>query len=190
MRIHNFVRCSEVEGPGKRFAIWTQGCSIKCPGCFNEAAQDNKSGKEMRITEILAEIKIAMKTEGIIGVTIAGGEPFDQADELDTLVCCIKFFFEGLNVLVYTGYDIGVILSKEKQASLLEFIDVLIYGPFMQAQSPDSRRWIGSRNQGVRFNNKKLETELTPWPKEDFRSEIEICDSEIIICGNAVKLGE
>ena len=144
----------------------------------------------MRTTEILAEIKIAMETEGITGVTIAGGEPFDQADELDTLVCCIKFLFEGLNVLVYTGYDIGVILSKEKQASLLEFIDVLIYGPFMQAQSPDSRRWIGSRNQGVRFNNKKLETELTPWPKEDFRSEIEICDSEIIICGNAVKLGE
>ena len=187
MRVHEIVTCSEVEGPGKRFVIWTQGCSIRCHGCFNTAAQDENAGTDMRVGEILAQIRAARSDFSITGITIAGGEPFDQYESLEALISCSKLFFPELNIMLYTGYELGKILSSDKNR-VSEFVDILIHGPFVKSKSPDSRRWIGSTNQGIRFNNLELEKALTPWPLRDFKSEVIISENEIAICGEAVKL--
>jgi anaerobic ribonucleoside-triphosphate reductase activating protein len=82
LRIHSFVPTTEVEGPGRRACVWVQGCSIRCPGCFNTHMWARDTGFTVTVDELASRI---VETTGIEGVTFLGGEPFEQAEALLTL---------------------------------------------------------------------------------------------------------
>lgn len=100
IRIHALIPITEVNGPGKRFGIWLQGCSRKCPDCYNPAAQDTAGGYEMSIEDLYHKI---LSTPGIEGVSFSGGEPLEQADALIELMTKIKES-TSLTILIFTAF--------------------------------------------------------------------------------------
>src|SRR5678815_3097266 len=82
LRVATFVDDTEAEGPGRRFALWVQGCAIRCAGCCNPEMFAHERGTPMTIADVLARLAAA---PGVDGVTLLGGEPFEQAGELAEL---------------------------------------------------------------------------------------------------------
>lgn len=99
MRIHSLIPITEVNGPGKRFGIWLQGCSRKCPDCYNPEAQDAAGGYEVSIEALCNKI---IGTSGIEGVSISGGEPLEQAEALIELMSILKKHTR-LTILIFTA---------------------------------------------------------------------------------------
>ncbi|AHG20052.1 radical SAM protein [Chania multitudinisentens RB-25] len=127
-------------GPGKRIGIWFQGCSLLCPGCL--------SPETWRFTRD----KIAMATlveqlrpwyPQADGITISGGEPFDQPQALSQLLSAIRQDFNG-NILVFSGYPYATIIPY--LSTMAGLIDALVSGPFEQ-ESPQTLQLRGSDNQ-------------------------------------------
>lgn len=129
-------------GPGRRVGIWMQGCSIRCPGCMS---LDSWAPAETRIT--VAEIldRISAWLPDADGVTISGGEPFDQPQALLALLAGLQTLQCG-SILVYSGYSLGIL--TERHPEMLSLIDVLISEPF-DAASAEPVLLRGSSNQRV-----------------------------------------
>ncbi len=147
IRVAQYVPVTLSEGPYRRFAIWVQGCSIQCPGCCNQEMFNASGGNDVQV-ETLRDL--VLETEGIEGLTLLGGEPFDQAKTLSRLTGDVRK--AGLGVMIFSGYtldDIGNMGSAEQ--SLLENTDVLVAGPYIQKEHVYYKRWIGSDNQRVHF---------------------------------------
>jgi anaerobic ribonucleoside-triphosphate reductase activating protein len=142
LSVGQIVESTEAEGPGRRFALWTQGCSLRCPGCCNPHLFSERGGQPLEIADLLAKIQ---QTPGIEGITVLGGEPFDQRDALAAL--CEGVRAAGLSVMVFSGYT----LQQLEGARALAHIDILVDGPFMQDQPETKRRWLGSANQVIHF---------------------------------------
>ncbi len=190
MRVHNRVSNTSVEGPGQRFAIWTQGCNIKCPGCFNTQAQDLNAGVIIPENMLAIEIANAVDKYGITGVTIAGGEPLLQPDALDALLTLVSLTLPSLDIMLYTGFEIAKINKDSKLLNVCRKADLLISEPYVQALSPDTRRWVGSSNQILTLYNNSFCNKYFPWPKANKSCEIIIGDSSCNIIGSAYTLGE
>src|SRR5207237_10904051 len=77
--IAQIVACTEAEGPGRRFALWLQGCPLRCPGCCNPEFLPFRGGSTRPVRELLAEIESAVRTDAIEGISLLGGEPTAQA---------------------------------------------------------------------------------------------------------------
>jgi len=146
MKIHSIISNSTVNGPGNRFVIWTQGCSLDCLGCWNPETHLFKSGNEYQIQDLFSLI---IKETTIEGITISGGEPFDQADELYNLTKEIK---ENTNLtqIIYSGYTIKEIRVDKNKQTVLSNIDVLIDGRF-NSEKLSKNYIIGSINQKHHF---------------------------------------
>jgi len=146
MRIYGLVQDSIVDGPGFRFACFVQGCPHHCPGCHNPDSHDPAGGHEMTVEEVAKAMLSNPLTDGL---TLSGGEPFDQAE--DCLRLARIAHENGLNVWSYSGYTLDYLLEKgtEAQKSLLRELDVLIDGPFVLEERSLSLPWRGSPNQRV-----------------------------------------
>jgi len=128
-----------------RFCIWMQGCHHHCPGCFNPDTWPDDGGSEIPPKEMLE--RILAVHDRIEGITLLGGEPFEQAAELAWL--CEQVRKVGLGVLAFTGYTLEALKARCDPAidSLLQQVDLLLDGPYIQALQDFSRPWIGSANQ-------------------------------------------
>ncbi len=133
------------EGPGKRFAIWVQGCSILCPGCCNPEMQDFNKGVSYTIDGLLHQVI----SSGNDGITFLGGEPFDQMPAAGMLAKAVRE--AGIGVMVFTGYTQSQLKCKPGSELLLENTDLLKAGPYVKALHSMKRRWIGSENQALYF---------------------------------------
>lgn len=135
-------------GPGKRYALWVQGCEKRCKGCINPAGWDKKGGYSKSVDEIAASV---MECDGLTGVTISGGEPFLQFDELVKLIDTISARTD-LDIMIYTGFKVEE-LREMFGASFDEAmcrIDILIDGEYIQEQNTGSM-YRGSDNQRIFF---------------------------------------
>src|SRR5438094_9305034 len=79
MQIAQVVPCTEAEGPGKRFAVWFQGCPLRCPGCCNPEYLPFKGGETKTLREMAEWMERARAEAGIEGITLLGGEPTAHA---------------------------------------------------------------------------------------------------------------
>lgn len=138
---------SQVDGPGIRSVIFFQGCPIRCEGCQNTHLWDDEPKVIMDIDQAVQGL---LKFNPQKLVTISGGEPFHQPAALVALVSALAA--EGAHILVYSGYTweqladpMGTLFSYAKMVS--ELIDILVDGPFIQAQDHDLINWRGSQNQ-------------------------------------------
>ncbi len=144
MRIYNILEDTTVEGPGRRFCIWVQGCKKHCPGCFAKDTWDFDGGQEYSVEQLYSLIK---SQKNIEGVTFLGGEPFEQAQELSELAELVRK--NNLSVMCFTGYTIEELRSQNSKYvnELLSHIDLLIDGGFEKENFDLSRPWVGSLNQ-------------------------------------------
>ena len=104
MQIAQVVPCTEAEGPGKRFAIWFQGCPLRCPGCCNPEFLPFKGGQTKPLREMADWIARTREENGIEGITLLGGEPFAHAAAAAALARAVREL--GLSVMVFSGYTI------------------------------------------------------------------------------------
>lgn len=155
LRIASFIAATRAEGPGWRAALWVQGCSIRCPGCFNphtwSAAAPSASTRDVLLA-LTADPRIE-------GITLLGGEPFDQAAALADLAEALQD--RGLGVITFTGHLLEDLRRQTDvgAARLLAATDLLIDGPYDRRVPDASRPLVGSRNQ--RFIN--LTTRYVDW---------------------------
>lgn len=147
LRIAQTVPDTEAEGPGKRFALWVQGCTLRCPGCCNpEMFAPDKGGQWV---DPAALAKTILGTPGLEGISVLGGEPFQQPEALAELCALVRA--GGLTVMIYSGYTLEELRAQNTSAPLLASTDLLVDGRYDQTRPEKSRRWIGSSNQVMHF---------------------------------------
>src|SRR5437764_2467743 len=98
-KIAHWTDCTEAEGPGKRFALWFQGCPLRCPGCCNPEMLPFEGGQRVALAELLRDIDAAAE-EGIEGVTLLGGEPLAHAAGAAALARAVRD--RGLSVMIFS----------------------------------------------------------------------------------------
>jgi anaerobic ribonucleoside-triphosphate reductase activating protein len=138
---------SIVDGPGIRFSIFTQGCKHACPGCHNPEAQPFEGGDLMTVDELWEHIEA---NPLLFGITLTGGEPFDQPEPLIELARRTRA--KGLTVWAYSGYTFEQILAGTPSAAATELLahcDVLVDGLFVEPLKSLGLKWRGSSNQRV-----------------------------------------
>ncbi len=181
LNIADIRLCTESEGPGKRVAVWVQGCLANCPNCCNPEMQNIKEKHIVDVIDLMKIIKSASKQNNIEGITVLGGEPFLQSEGVCELVALCKK--NGLNVIVFTGflYDELKNSSDKYILEILKTIDVLVDGPFIESEIDDERQWIGSKNQKIYiFSNVYKERDFY----NDSRSmDIYISEEKIFVNG-------
>ena len=150
IRIAGLVPESFVDGDGIRFAIFMQGCRRNCEGCHNPETHDLNGGRLIDTSEIISAIK---KNPLLDGITLTGGEPLLQIDAADELARAAKNF--GMTVWCYTGYTFENLPPEAEP--LLENVDVLIDGEFIESQRDLELQFCGSSNQRIIDVKKTLE---------------------------------
>jgi len=172
LRVGARVPVTRVEGPGARYAVWVQGCSIRCPGCCNPRLFDPGLGSIVPVDTLLAEVEEA--SPAIEGLTVLGGEPFDQAAAVARLAASTRAL--GLSVMVFTGYTVEELRARGDDAveALLRATDVLVDGRYEAARPERRRRWVGSENQRFHYLTARYSPEIElPPPRAPLR-EVEV----------------
>lgn len=168
--LYGTVPDSIVDGPGLRYAVFVQGCSHHCPGCHNPESQPAEGGTETTLAALLADIR----ANGLVhDVTLSGGEPFEQPKACAALAAELKR--NGYGIWCYTGYLYDDLAGRAEAArtqqaqreeagltgnaltegiaddlavgDLLDSIDVLVDGPFVESRKSLELKWCGSSNQ-------------------------------------------
>ena len=167
LRIAQTVPCTEAEGPGKRFAIWFQGCPLRCPGCCNPEFLKFEGGQMRSLDSLLAEIEQTRKEHGIEGITLLGGEPLAHAAGAAPLTMAVQH--RGLSVMVFSGYTLRQAREMNDPAihELLSQTDILVDGPYLRDQPDTSRRWIGSTNQQIHFLTDRYRADDPCWQEKN-----------------------
>lgn len=143
LRIAGFLDHSFINGEGFRSVLFLSGCLHNCPNCHNEVMQDFNYGEDITATEIIS--RITKNIPIIDGVTLSGGEPFEQSEKLLALLKRLKDL--KLSIWVYTGYLFEELAQDPVKSSLLPFIDVLVDGKYLEAYADENLRFRGSSNQ-------------------------------------------
>lgn len=143
-------------GEGIRVSLFVSGCRNYCKNCFNPETWDFKYGKkfDLKTEEKIFEL---LEKKFISGLTILGGEPFEEENQRDLLpfIKTFKKKFPKKNLWVFTGYIYHLDLVEngkkfcEVTKEFLDYIDVLVDGPFIEEEKDISLRFRGSKNQRI-----------------------------------------
>jgi len=151
--------CTEAEGPGRRAALWVQGCNKRCRGCCNPSYLQLDERELVAATSVLGWLEKAHHEYDLEGITFLGGEPMLQAKGLAVVAQGAQSL--GLSVMVFSGYTKAEleVLKLPGSVQLLQYTDVLVDGPYDANIPEHSRRWAGSTNQQfhyltARYDNK------------------------------------
>ena len=148
--LYRLYHNSTVDGPGRRSVVQVSGCSIRCQGCYVPQTHKAENGVRVPITSIIDEI-FANRADHD-GVTILGGEPFDQPRQVAELVYRLKRY--DLHLTMYTGYTLEALIDREDPNVdyILTHTNLLIDGPFVRQLSANAGEYRGSQNQKLILN--------------------------------------
>lgn len=156
LRLAGVIRESIVDGPGWRFVVFAQGCKHNCKECHNPETHDMNGGYESSVERIIEAIK---PNKLLKGVTLSGGDPFEQAENFSVLAKEVHNL--GLDVVTYTGYTFEQLYKGKSQNEgwlhLLEQTDILIDGKFEISKKSLNCKFRGSTNQRILDAKKSLE---------------------------------
>lgn len=144
INVNSYITNSIVDGPGTRFVLFTQGCSHHCKGCHNPNTHSFSQNQLLSIEEIMTIIKRESISKK---VTLSGGDPLFQADGIYEL--CKRLKEDGYNIYLYTGFVYEDIQKSPKLNKVLEVIDVLIDGKYVEELKDYSSAIVGSTNQRI-----------------------------------------
>ncbi|MDA0525437.1 4Fe-4S single cluster domain-containing protein [Methanococcoides alaskense] len=139
---------SEIYGPGKRFVIWFQGCSLACPGCWNKSMWSFEPCNLVEREKLLHEILAYSELDGL---TVLGGEPLEQAHNLYWLLTSLQE--KNVSVMLYTGYQMDEIKNDNLKSKICEMADILVSGRYKEDERDLNLKWRGSRNQILLVQN-------------------------------------
>lgn len=142
LSILNIIEDTTVDGPGFRTAIYAAGCPNACPGCHNPESWDINRGQTMSTGELLQKVL----EDEFADVTFSGGDPMFQPEGFAELAQAIKSN-SSKTIWCYTGYTFENLLRNPSQLKLLQYIDVLVDGRFVQSLRDESLYFRGSSNQ-------------------------------------------
>ncbi|MFT5524930.1 MAG: anaerobic ribonucleoside-triphosphate reductase activating protein [Pirellulaceae bacterium] len=182
LQIAQTVSTTEAEGPGRRFAIWFQGCPLRCAGCCNPEMLPFTGGNETTPNDLIAEILEAKERHGIEGITMMGGEPFSHAAGAAIVAEMVRQ--NDLSVMIFSGFileDLRLMPEPEIK-KLLTHTDILVDGPYERDQPEFGRRWIGSANQRIHFLTERYSKNDARWDEPN-TLEIRVQDGEISVNG-------
>lgn len=148
MYYHNIDHCDMLNGDGIRVSLWVSGCSLHCKGCQNPQTWDFNSGIPFD-SEALQELYDALDKKYIQGLTLTGGNPMDNMPEILHICRTVKERFPAKDIWLYSGHTLEQILQWEVGVCILEYVDVLVDGPYIEEQRDISLKWVGSKNQRV-----------------------------------------
>jgi len=164
LNLHAIEHFSRANGPGRRAVIWFQGCNLGCPNCFNPLTHPADGGL-LRDTEDLAT-EIRELHPKIEGLSISGGEPFQQPDALFNLLQHLSG--SGLSILIFSGYTLAEIQQQPLGPSILPYIDVLIAGRYVNTR-PVGHSLLGSANQTIHLVSDRYSLrDLQQVPRREF----------------------
>ncbi len=144
------VSCAN--GPGRRFAVWFQGCSKGCPGCFNPGTHSFAQCLPVDTQNLVAQIAAQKDVEGL---SISGGEPFEQTEGLLELLRLVREVVKSgglphdFSILVFSGLTVEAIQALPLGPDILELTDVLVDGSFDAKQSSPPGSFVASANQNI-----------------------------------------
>lgn len=125
LRMHGMLPSSRVNGPGVRAVVHLQGCTLGCPACFNPDTHPHAGGTLRSAADLADELA----SLPIDGVTVSGGEPFQQAGGLLALVVALRE--RGVDsLMIFSGYDLGELHEKEHGPEILQHVDLLVCGRY------------------------------------------------------------
>jgi anaerobic ribonucleoside-triphosphate reductase activating protein len=187
-QIAQIVNCTQAEGPGKRLAIWFQGCPLRCAECCNPEMLPFSGGESISLTEICDAISRAKSNHAIEGITLLGGEPFAHANVGSLIAQHARDL--NLTVMIFSGYTLSEIedqtASQQPDAGavhqLLNHTDLLVDGRYEKENPDQHRRWIGSKNQSIHFLTNRYSASDEYWQQPD-TLEIRLAGDEISVNG-------
>jgi anaerobic ribonucleoside-triphosphate reductase activating protein len=161
--VAQIVPVTEAEGPGVRFALWFQGCPLRCPGCCNPEMLPFAGGQAMTVSAIVQLVEEAARDHGVEGITLLGGEPLAHATGGAVLARALRE--RGLTTMVFSGYTLedARAMPDPAVAELLANTDILVDGPYVREKPDTRRRWIGSTNQRIHFLSDRYHADDPRW---------------------------
>lgn len=132
-------------GPGIRAGIWFQGCTLGCPGCLSRDTWAADEGRNVPVSEVLDWVA---GLPAIDGVTISGGEPFQQPTALRALLEGLRVWrgSRQVDILLYSGYVISRLSRNPESRNILDLCDAVVTGPYVE-RLDDGSPLRGSANQ-------------------------------------------
>lgn len=151
---------TDAEGPGRRAALWVQGCNKRCPGCCNPGYLQFVERDLVSASSVLEWLADAHKTYDLEGITFLGGEPMLQAQGLAFVAQGAQEL--GLSVMIFSGYTKLELEAMQLPGSdnLLCYTDVLVDGPYESKLPEHSRRWAGSTNQRFHYLTSRYDEKI------------------------------
>ena len=182
LRIAQIVPATEAEGPGLRFALWFQGCPLRCPGCCNPEMLPFQGGQLVTLDTLRSELDQAVRTHKIEGISLLGGEPLAHAAGGVALARIAQEL--GLSVMIFSGYTLEEArqLADPCVAELLSLTDILVDGPYVRGKPDTERRWIGSTNQRIHFLTSRYHADDPRW-RQSNTLEIRLSGRELTVNG-------
>ena len=186
LTVAQIVGCTEAEGPGRRFALWFQGCPLRCPGCCNPEMLSFEGGLQQPLEAIIVQLELAQREHNLEGITLLGGEPTAHAEA--SLAVAQAAHQLDLNVMIFTGYLLEELQQRNDRflTALLQETDILVDGPYDSAQPETERRWIGSKNQRIHFLTSRCDPNDPRWQMKN-TLEIRLHGSELTVNGFPAK---
>lgn len=139
-----------VLGAGRRVGVWVQGCALECPGCASVDTWNRDLGARHEPAELAAALVAQIKRDDLDGLTITGGEPLDQAEQVAELVTEVRMQLQGwchadnFDVLLFSGYAVKA--ASRRAGELWSRLDAAVCGPYRQ-QLPSDLPLVASSNQ-------------------------------------------
>lgn len=145
LQVAGYLHESTQNGDGLRNVVFVSGCHNNCLGCHNKELQDPSYGESVEVSEVFNQLT-GENFDLIDGITISGGEPFEQSEAVLELV---NYLVErNINIWIYSGNTLDELKSRGDKhiMSILEKVDVLVDGPYIAGIAPN-KRYVGSGNQ-------------------------------------------
>lgn len=183
LRLYHYIPVTRTEGPGLRACLWVQGCPRHCNGCAAPETWDFEAGYEQDVNELVEEI---LSVTGLDGITIAGGEPFCQAEALAELLGKLRERSPDFTIICFSGWTLEELKELDLAGidRLLSNVDLLIDGPYIEALANNTMPLVGSSNQGFHFLTPRLLEWKNTWEHAKNKLEIRIMpDGRIVANG-------
>lgn len=147
----NYIKITKndiANGAGVRVVLWCAGCNLHCKGCHNPSTWSFCAGQPFDKSS-LNELYEALDKPYIQGLTLSGGNPMDNIPEVLHICRTVKEKFPNKDIWLYSGYTFEELRQSQTAMCVLEYVDVLVDGPYIEEQRDILLPWRGSRNQRV-----------------------------------------
>ncbi len=160
LNLHSIAYPVTALGPGQRLVLWVSGCSLNCKGCISPELRSSNSGKQIKLDTLIKHI-LGLSFQ-LDGISLSGGEPFEQAEALSLLLIALRAARPDWSVLAFSGYSLAFLAARlcrqdrglKNSNDLLAQLDILVDGPYLEHHSGE-HPLIASSNQRLHYLSKR-----------------------------------